>query len=72
MYLQCLKRIALTLQSFQHGCVHVQAQGYVQGAVDSVVGTAKSTIGYVTGNKEMENKGSAQQKGGDAGKSMNS
>lgn len=50
----------------------IQAKGYVQGAVDSVVGTAKSTVGYVTGNKQMENEGSAQQKGGDAGKSMNS
>ena len=32
----------------------MQAKGYVQGAVDSVVGGAKNIIGTVTGNQSQE------------------
>jgi uncharacterized protein YjbJ (UPF0337 family) len=48
-----------------------QAKGYVQGAVDQVVGATKNAAGYVTGNSELQNEGKAQQSGGDAGKAMN-
>lgn len=41
----------------------MQAKGYVQGAVDSVVGGAKNIIGSVTGNQSQEAEGKTQQKG---------
>ncbi len=48
-----------------------ETKGYVQGAVDTVVGGAKNIIGSVTGNTQQEGEGKAQQKGGDAQRAAN-
>lgn len=48
-----------------------ETKGYVQGAVDSVVGTAKNVVGSITGNSQQEGEGKTQQKSGDAQKAAN-